>query len=54
MVFWFAVWATLGFFIGRYLNTPGFYTLCGVAFAVPSLFSWPFIFPERVQQWMDE
>jgi len=54
LALWFAVWTALGFCIGRYLDTPGVYTLWGVAFAALSIFSWPFVFPERFQQWMHD
>jgi hypothetical protein len=43
----------MGFLVGRALETPGIYTTAGVVFALLSIFSWPFIFPERLQDWME-
>ena len=50
---WFAAWITAGFFLGRALETPGVYTVAGTILALVSLFLWPFIFPERLQDWME-
>ena len=41
--FWFALWTTMGFLVGRALETPGIYTTAGVVFALLSIFSRPFI-----------
>jgi len=51
--FWFALWTTMGFLVGRALETPGIYTTAGVVFALLSIFLWPFIFPERLQDWIE-
>jgi hypothetical protein len=53
LALWFVLWTTIGFLIGRVLDTPGTYTTAGVIFALCSVFSWPFIFPERLQDWME-
>jgi hypothetical protein len=53
LLIWVVLWTTAGFLIGRGLDTPGVYTTLGVVFAVVSVFSWPFIFPERLQEWME-
>ena len=50
---WFALWITTGFFIGRALETPGVYTVVGAFLALISVFLWPFVFPERLQDWME-
>ena len=54
LVPWFVLWTTMGFLIGRSLEIPGVFTTLGVVFAVVSIFSWPFIFPERLQDWMEQ
>ena len=54
LVPWFVLWTTMGFLVGRSLDIPGVYTTLGVVFAVVSIFSWPFIFPERLQDWMEQ
>jgi membrane protein DedA with SNARE-associated domain len=53
MTLWFALWTTLGYLFGRVLETPGIYTSAGFILALPSIFSWPFIFPERLLDWME-
>jgi hypothetical protein len=43
----------MGFLVGRALETPGIYTTAGVVFSLLSIFLWPFIFPERLQDWIE-
>jgi len=53
LALWFALWTTSGYLLGRALETPGIYTTAGLVLALLSIFSWPFIFPERLQDWME-
>jgi hypothetical protein len=53
-VCWFIVWTTVGFLVGRLTDTPGYYTVLGFVFALVSIFAWPLIFPDSLQDWMDE
>ena len=50
---WFIVWTTAGYLLGQYLQTPGFFTIAGFLLGLVSVFSWPFIFPERFLDWME-
>ena len=52
-VCWFALWTTVGFFIGRLLDTPGTYTVLGFVFGLVTIFAWPFVLPNWLQDWMD-
>lgn len=51
---WFAFWTAAGSVLGRYLDTPGTFTAAGFALGVVSVFAWPIILPDRLQDWMDE
>jgi membrane protein DedA with SNARE-associated domain len=53
LVIWFIVWTTAGYWLGRVLETPGFFTIAGFLLGFVTVFSWPFIFPERFQDWME-
>lgn len=53
-VCWFIAWTTIGFLIGRLLETPGYFTVMGFLFAFATIFAWPFVLPDRLQDWMDE
>jgi hypothetical protein len=50
---WFAFWIGAGAIIGRLLDTPGTFTFGGFLFALVTMFAWPWILPERLNQWMD-
>jgi len=49
---WFIFWTVIGWVAGRLLDTPVTYTIAGFLFAFISIFAWPFIFPDRFQDWM--
>jgi hypothetical protein len=51
---WFAFWTGAGAILGRLLDTPGTYTVLGFFFALVSMFAWPWILPERLNEWMSE
>jgi hypothetical protein len=51
---WFAFWTGAGAILGRVLETPGTYTVLGFVFALLSMFAWPWILPDRLNEWMDE
>jgi hypothetical protein len=51
---WFVGWTTVGAIVGRLLETPGYYTVMGLLFAFATIFAWPFVLPNRLQDWMDE
>ena len=53
LAFWVGLWTTAGYLIGRGLETPGVYTAAGFVVALISIFAWPFILPERLQDWME-
>ena len=53
LVLWISLWTTIGYLVGRVLETPGFYTTIGVVSGLVSIFLWPIIFPERLQDWME-
>jgi hypothetical protein len=42
-----------GAIIGRLLDTPGTFTFGGFLFALVTMFAWPWILPERLNDWMD-
>ena len=51
---WFVFWTTVGVIIGRWLETPGFWTVGGFVFALLTVLIWPYILPNRLLDWMDE
>jgi hypothetical protein len=51
---WFALWTGAGSALGRYLDIPGTFTAAGFVLGVVSVFAWPIILPDRLQDWMDE
>ena len=53
LVLWISLWTFTGYFMGRALETPGVYTTVGFVVAWVSVFLWPIIFPERLQDWME-
>jgi hypothetical protein len=52
-VLWFVFWTAAGVGMGRLLDIPGTFTVAGFVFAVVSVFAWPWILPERLNNWMD-
>jgi hypothetical protein len=50
---WFVFWTGAGSILGRYLDVPGTITAAGFVFALVSVFAWPWILPERLNNWMD-
>ena len=50
---WLGLWTLIGFALGRYLDVPGTFTVGGFLLGVVSVFSWPFVLPDRLQDWMD-
>ena len=50
---WFAFWTTVGVVLGRYMEMPGFGGIYGFGFALVSVFAWPWVLPNRLQDWMD-
>ena len=51
---WFAFWTGGGWFVGQWLQVPGVFTVGGFAIALLSIFAWPFIFPNRLLDWMED
>ena len=52
-VCWFVFWTGMGSLAGRLLETPGTWTVAGFAFALVSVFAWPWILPEWLNNWME-
>jgi hypothetical protein len=50
---WFALWIGLGAAAGSFFRVPGTGSIAGFCFALGTLFTWPFIMPERLARWMD-
>jgi len=51
---WFIFWTGVGFIAGRLLGVPVSYTVGGFGLGLISMFAWPFIFPNRLQNWMED
>jgi hypothetical protein len=54
LLLWFAFWIGGGVALGRLLEIPGTFTIAGFVLGFLLLFAWPMIFPDRLQDWMDE
>jgi hypothetical protein len=51
-VIWFAFWTIVGMIIGRVLDTPGTWTIAGFVFGLVTVFTWPWVLPRRLDDWM--
>jgi hypothetical protein len=52
---WFVLWVVFGYATGTLLfNTPWTGALSGFAFALLATFAWPWVMPERINNWMDD
>jgi hypothetical protein len=50
---WFVFWTCVGLVLGRVLDVPGTFTVGGFIFALLTVFAWPWVLPERLNNWMD-
>jgi hypothetical protein len=53
-LFWFVGWTGVGWILGRMLDVPGTFTVCGFLFALLTVFVWPWVLPESLNRWMSK
>lgn len=52
---WFILWTASGYLAGALLfETPWTGALVGFLAALVGTFTWPWVMPERINQWMDD
>lgn len=49
---WFTVWIVAGNLIGRWFDVPGTGMVAGFLFALATVWTWPWVMPEFVDEWM--
>jgi hypothetical protein len=52
-VCWLGFWTAVGWVAGRLLETPGTFVAVGFFFAIVTIFAWPWVLPDRLNEWMN-
>jgi hypothetical protein len=51
---WFIGWIAGGWTVGKMLDMPGTGAVCGFILALLSVFTWPWVMPRFIDDWMHD